>query len=119
MIERARTPDPTATAILADKAVIVYRAGDRALGRAPEQRVLALNPANIGAHRDLARMAVSEGRSADAQAEWRRVASLGDNVRGAIVDRNESLKQANAPLDEISPRALASASLAGSSPRTA
>ena len=64
------------------------------MGRAPEQRVLALDPANIGAHRDLARLAVSEGRSADAQAEWRRVASLGDNVEErSSIETSPSNKQ--------------------------
>lgn len=73
-IERARDLDPTSTAILVDRGMILYIAGHRAEGLASLRVLAREQPEAAGPHRSLAEIAMFEGR----QNEF-----LGESARAA------------------------------------
>lgn len=75
-IERARSLDPTSTALLVDDGLLLYLAGRRAEARLRLDRVVAIDPTNADAHRYLGEIARNEGRVADSDVEWQLFANF-------------------------------------------
>lgn len=61
-IDRARDLDPVATSIVADRAAILYFAGQNSEGLASLHIVAREQPDNVGPHRTMAEIALFEGR---------------------------------------------------------